>query len=191
MSVLEHSFRRTSFTRTWHLRLEGDTLSCSGRRDIDLRDVERVSLLESPVYGQASLMHRQCKLKVSGRKRGVYIQSLYPDGIGEFEDRSNTYGPLVSALCRRIVRANPKAEFVRGSSGYKLMFYGIALFSGIFGTLMMIGGVVENDAEPIVSAAVLLIAAYITFSIGRTLTRETFDPNDPPDLGPFASAGTE
>lgn len=187
MSSLEHSFRSSTLTRTWTLRLDGDTLSCSGRRDVDLRDVQRVSLLANPVYGHPSLTHRQCKLKVSGRQREIYIQSLHPLGVGEYEDRSDTYGPLVAALCQRIARLNANAEFVSGSTGFKLMFYIMAGLSGVFGALMMIGGIGERDAEPIFAAALLLFAAYITFSIGRSLTRDTFDPSDPPDLGPFVA----
>ncbi len=122
MIEIQYSSRPNAFSPEQVLRLEGDSLILieQGKaKQLALADVVRVRLLVSPglrSYGNEVMpVSGICKLRTrDGGKRT--LTSLHYRGIGQIEDRSDSYAPFIEALLPRIAAANPAAVFLSGMS---------------------------------------------------------------------------
>lgn len=127
MTVRAYSVRNGIFGGERAYRLTPDALCWteSGTNDgrlayADTRAMQLISYA-SPI-GRAL----QCKLtsETGGR---VLLRSAHYLSLGNFEDRTDSYRPFVCELTKRIDAANPKADFIAGSTGLWIMWIAVGL----------------------------------------------------------------
>jgi len=140
----------------------------------DIRAIQLISYA-SPI-GTAL----QCTLRSKAGGK-VKLRSAHYRGLGDFEDRTKTYAPLVQALAGRIDAANPDATFIAGSTGLWILwlvvgliwvgviaFLSLALFAtSLLGTLAVALGF----------GAICLPLIWHEVAGGGA---KTFDPHAPP-----------
>lgn len=181
MTTLKHLVRPHLFAHEQCYTLEADALRFQVRgkdRSLPYSDITSVRVLSYANFGGVQY---QCTVK-SGAHGKLTIRSHHYQSLGAFQDRTDTYFPLVRELCRRVHDHNPQAQFIRGSGWIQTLWLGVLILT-ILGWvvlgLMLLGGGADLDGS--VTFALLLI--FITSISARWLWRskpDLFDPLNPP-----------
>lgn len=106
-SVVTHSFRRNSFTPERTYRLESDALTWtegakSGR--VAYRDIDRARIYSMPPYAGHTVRRTTLRGRFPGK---LGIRAMHSVGLGDTEDRAESYFQFVEELLARIKAANP------------------------------------------------------------------------------------
>jgi hypothetical protein len=181
MTAPVHSVRNSLIDKERHFTLGDDALRWSETGGAeghmpyaDIRDM-RLIAYTSPIGGAL-----QCTLRSkSGGK--VKLRSAHYRSLNNFEDRSATYGPFVSALAERVAEATD-AKFIAGSTGLWLLWLIVGLlFLGLVVVLVLSMFEGLPPAGPwVIAIAVCLIAVPWVWLRLREGKAETFDPEAPP-----------
>jgi hypothetical protein len=185
MGELTHRVRNaiTDRERTW--TLEPDALlwrdDNGGQGQIPYADITRLQLIDYASYGGRIY---QCAIEQKGGK-GAKIRSHSYISLGNFEDRRQTYAPLIRDLAARVAEANPDAEFIAGSTGLWVAWTIVGLLAivmlGFFFASFGAGGPSLNGT--IMVAVILLIGGPIIWRQLKYGRAKSFDPkNVPPEL---------
>lgn len=148
-----------SLWRAWPDRLE--QLSPEGDLvlTVPYRNVRRVRLAFAPGRFQQT----RYLMELSGQRSRLVLTNISFQGFGQFEDRSETFFPLVRQVVAGVEAASPAAEFMAGEQPalYWLMM-AFNLFA--FGMLALV--VLFLPLAPgNVSASVIIKAVVIVFSL--------------------------
>jgi len=171
-------------------RLSRDALCWteSGKTDrrlpyADTRSMQLVS------YASPAGRALQCKLtSKTGDK--VIVRSAHYLDLGEFEDRSESYGPFLRELARRIHAANPDTRFTAGSTLFWILWLAIA---AIWAVVIAFFSVALFETSLLGGLAVALSLGAICVPLIWHEVRQggsrSFDPLDPPEAlaGPAAT----
>lgn len=133
-------------------------------------------------YHAARQRALQCKM--SGRNgEKLYIRSLHYVGLGNFEDRTETYTPFVRDVLLKVAESAPDAKFTVGSTGLWLVWLIFAvILAGVFALMVMIlfdaggGGATTALIGMLIS---VIFGIPIWFGLRRGPSRP-FDPLNPP-----------
>ena len=182
MTAPIHSVRNSLIDkeRTFTLGPEGFRWSAKGGADghmpyAEVRDM-RLIAYTSPI-GETF----QCTVRArTGGK--AKLRSAHYRSLGNFEDRTGTYGPFVKALAERVAVAAPDAKFIAGSTGLWILWLIVGvLLLGLFVILILSMFEVLPPAGPwIIAVAVCLIAVPWAWRRLREGAAKTFDPAAPP-----------
>jgi len=122
----------------------------------------------------------QCTLKSkSGDK--VVIRSAHYVELGDFEDRSMSYGPFVKDLAMRIAKANPNAKFTAGSTLFWIAWIAVA---GIWVVVLALFAVSLFEMSLLAGLAIALSLGAACLPLIWQEVRQggsrSFDPFNPP-----------
>jgi hypothetical protein len=111
------------------------------------------------------------------------ILSTHNAGIGDFEDRGATYGPLVRGLIARVAAANPACRFWAGKRPGTYWGEHIFLFAMLVLLVYVIGLVGGLSLSELVLIKLGILATYIPLMILYTRKNwpRHFDPAAIPD----------
>ena len=179
---LTHTVRKSLFHADWIFELRKDALYWRYGRWENKVPYTEIDSMNLTTWASFAGDRYQCTVH---RRRGrkVKITSHHYVGLGDFEDRSDTYAPFISELCRRVASANRDARFVAGSTG-------LWLFSVVLAVLMLcvgIGVVVVGLSEGVFSATGTVIPLMTMIMVGPLVWKTVrngagggFDPQHPP-----------
>lgn len=198
MTEWAHSVRNgiVSGERTYRLAQDALCWTETGRSDgrlayADARAMQMISYA-SPI-GRAL----QCKVTSTAGDK-VLLRSAHCLSLGAFEDRTDSYGPLVRELAKRIHKANPGAAFVAGSTGLWIVWLVVGLL-WVGAIALLAAALFETvfDAPLLGSFAVALGVCAVCLPLiwreVRSGGSKRFDPLAPPDglLGSAAAQSGE
>lgn len=141
-------------------------------------DIKRVNLIAYAAtngrQGQLSLLTR------TGEK--LVVRSHHFQGLGQFENRSETYGQLVRGLLQRISIANPVAVFVTGSNLYWYLWAMVLALSVIVAAILVYALVAATPPifPMIMSISFIVFCGFIAWHSLGTSRQTPFDPDAPP-----------
>ena len=127
MTEWAHSVRNgiVSGERTYRLAQDALCWTETGRSDGRLAYAD-ARLMQLISYASPIGRALQCKVTSTAGDK-VLLRSAHYLSLGAFEDRTDSYGPLVRELAKRIHKANPGAAFVAGSTGLWLVWLVVGL----------------------------------------------------------------
>lgn len=184
MSEPAHSVRNSLIDQERSFSLGADALNwrdAAGEGQMAYADVRDMRLIgyTSPI-GEA----RQCTLR--GRLGGrVKIRSAHYRGLGNFEDRTETYAPFVAGLAKRVAAQSPQAKFIAGSTGLRIVWLVLGVLCAIVVGLLVLSLFegVPPAAPAIVAVAICVAAVPIAIRRLRADRARSFDPEAlPKDL---------
>jgi hypothetical protein len=162
---IAHSVRASALEpeKTW--KVSGDTLwmCIEGQPDIPLplRAILKLRLSYDPSRIERNLF--RCHLYNTGGKCAT-IQNVHYQGIASFSDRSETYLPFTRALIDRLAAANPRCEFIAGTS--HLSWWAHAAFLTVaFGLLSLALFFLYTAVGPLAIIKLLIVAFFIPTTI--------------------------
>lgn len=170
--------------RTYRLTPDALCWTETGRSDgrlayADARSMQLISYV-SPI-GRAL----QCKVRGATGEKAL-LRSAHYRKLGNFEDRTDSYGPFARELAKRIYEANPKAAFIAGSTGLWLMWLTVGVIW--VGAVALIAAALFEamfDAPLLASFAVALGVCAICLPLiwreVRSGGSRPFDPLAPPE----------
>ena len=185
-----YQFRPSLLQReqTYHLTERALVQSGSGAaREIPFADIAMIRIYGSPgartIGGPVSSGFARCVVCPT-HGRAVVVASRHFVGLGNFEDRSDSFTEFTDALVARVAAANPATVFRAGMPvALWLTWVFIALASVVVTPLLLVVFVVEmadNVAVTLIAAAVYLaIVAVGLAHYGRKLWRIRARPFDP------------
>lgn len=186
MTEWAHRVRNSMFgaERTYRLTPEALCWTETGKSDgrlayADARAMQLISYA-SPI-GRAL----QCKVTSAAGDRAL-LRSAHYLSLGAFEDRTDSYGPFVRELARRIHKTNPGATFVAGSTGLWILWLAVGLlWVGVIALLAAALFETVFDAPLLGSFAVALGVCAVCLPLiwreVRSGGSTRFDPLAPPE----------
>ena len=181
MTELIHSVRNSLASGERTFRLSNDALCWTefgrAQRCLAYADIRAMQLVSyaSPI-GRAL----QCMLRSKAGGK-IKLRSAHYRGLGDFEDRTNTYGPFIRALAGRIGAANPDATFIAGSTGLWILWLVVGLiWVGVVGLLSL--ALFETSLLGTLAIALGFGAVFppLIWREVRSGGAKTFDPHTPP-----------
>jgi hypothetical protein len=179
-SAPAHSVRNSLFGNERAFTLGEDALhwrDTAGEGQMPYADVRDMRLI-----GYASPIGEALQCTVRARWHGkIKIRSAHYRGLGDFEDRSGTYGPFVAALAKRIAARAPEARFIAGSTALWIAWLVIGVLMAIVVGLLILslfGG--APAAQGIMAVAICLAAVPLAIRRIRKDRARTFNPDAPP-----------
>lgn len=176
-----HSVRLSLVSPEQTFSLGPTSLDVSGAgasNNIPYIDIQEIGLI---TYGGYGGLQGQATLRTRAGKK-IKIRSHHYRGLGDFENRSATYRPLMQGLLQHVHAANPSARFVSGSTIMTVVWWvllvclvlmiillGLALLSGKDLNGNVLGG--------FVTALILIPFAWRS---ARRSRQNEFDPAMPP-----------
>jgi hypothetical protein len=119
----------------------------------------------------------RCDLRfASGAALTIY--STHYVGVGEFEDRAATYGPLVRELIARVAAANPACSFKAGKtlgSYWGELIFLLAMVLLLAFVLGLVGGV-SLSALVVIKLGIIAVFVPIMISYARKNRPRGFNP---------------
>ena len=152
-----------------------------GEGQIEYADIHQMRLVSYLYY---NYMHRQCTLHVrSGGK--TCIRSHHYESLGKFDDRTETYVPLVRELARRIASSNPQAHFLAGGTGLWFIWL-VVLLLCVLALIFLVLVILEGTSLPRGAYSILfliIIFGPLAWHMMGRNKQSAFDPaNIPADL---------
>ncbi|MCA8902698.1 MAG: hypothetical protein KDA53_15775 [Hyphomonas sp.] len=121
-------------------------------------------------------------MQLSGARSQVTVSNMHFKGFGNFEDRWDTFEPLVRAVVAGVNKANPAAQFRAGEKPalYYLMLAFVAASFGLLGTVILALPLVPGNVtlSVVVKAAIILFSLPLLFSWLVNARPRRFDPVD-------------
>jgi hypothetical protein len=182
MTAVEYR-RRASLTQTgedlWRAypdRLEQVGPDGALRMTVPYRNVQAVRLAFAPGRFQTS----RFVMELQGTRSQLVLSNMHFVGIGNFEDRSETFLPLVRAVVAGIAAANPAARFTAGErpAFYWLMLAFNAFAFGMLALLLLTLPIVPGNisASVMIKAVVILFTLPLLFSWAMNSRPRRFNP---------------
>lgn len=176
-----HEVRNSLIDSTRHFGVEDDGLTWEegDRRDSRrFQDIKSVHLIAYPGYGGK---HLQCTLTDRKGKK-IKIRSHHYISLGNFQNRSQSYGPFVQLLTAGLGLHGQSVTFYCGSKIMRavwavLFWLSILVLVGYL--FAIIGGVALSWAT-IATIAIFVTLLPTSWAMIRQNKPETFDPNAPP-----------
>jgi len=141
-------------------------------------DIRQVRLIS---YANTGGEQYQCVVTAAGRGR-VKIRSHHYVSLGNFEDRTATYAPLIRDLLKRVAAASPGATFVAGSIGL-LIVWMVVLLLFILGVATAVLAYFDGLAGTwkfAITVGVLILSGPLIWRRLAAGAVRPFDPADPP-----------
>ncbi|XSG82675.1 MAG: hypothetical protein ACPW61_02525 [Methyloligella sp. ZOD6] len=185
MGELIHRVRNSIVDRERDWTLGADALQWreadgkAGR--VAYADIAGLQLIDYASYGGRIY---QCALKPkSGAPLKIRSHSYI--SLGNFEDRRQTYAPLIHGLAGRVAAANPDARFIAGSTGLWIAWTLVGLLTlvmlGVFFASLGAGSLSINAGA--VALVIAILAVPLVWRQVKSGRAKTFDPkNVPPAL---------
>jgi hypothetical protein len=126
--ALTHTVRPNLFTKELTYRLEPDALSWSrGEKSgrVPYAAILRAHIYSQPPYRGQTTRRTILRGKFPGK---LTIQAMHYGGLGNVDDRADSYFPFVEALLARVEAANP-ALAVRVGQPWPLYVFFVVLFA--------------------------------------------------------------
>jgi len=182
MTAVEYR-RRASLTETGEVvwRAFTDRLEQYGpdgvlRMTVPYRNVQAVRLAFAPGRFQTS----RFLLELQGTRSELVLSNMHFAGIGNFEDRSETFLPLVRTVVAGIAAANPAARFSAAERPvYYCLMLGFNAFAfGMLALLLLTLPIVPGNisASVIIKGAVILFTLPLLFSWAVHARPRRFNP---------------
>lgn len=182
MTAVEYR-RRASLTETGEVlwRAFPDRLEQYGpdgtlRMTVPYRNVQAVRLAFAPGRFQTS----RFLMELQGTRSQLVLSNMHFAGIGNFEDRSETFLPLVRTVVTGIAAANPAARFTAGERpAYYWLMLGFNAFAfGMLALLLLTLPIVPGNisASVIIKGVVILFTLPLLFSWAVNARPRRFDP---------------
>lgn len=181
MTTLAHQVRPHLFTDEQSYALEPDALVFTSKGksvSIPYSDITSVRVLSYANYGGVQY---QCTLKTRNHGK-LNIRSHHFRSLGAFDDRTESYFPLVRELCQRVHAHNPQAQFIRGSGWIQTLWL-IVLLICVGGWILLAVLLFEGGADPMASfgfVGVLVLSTYFAVRWSILSKPDLFDPAAPP-----------
>lgn len=175
---LRHSVRNNLIEGECSYVLEPERLSWAGKAgggSVPYGAFTRVHLIG---YAGSGGRQYQATLK---RKDGkpVRIRSHHYVGLGQFEDRGQSYAPFIRELCHRIAAAAPGSRFVSGSTGLWIAWLVVCLLAALL-AILAVSLAYLPSAPALPAILVLLVSAPLIWREACKGPATTFDPDSPP-----------
>lgn len=182
MTAVEYR-RRASLTETGEVlwRAFPDRLEQFGpdgalRMTVPYRNVQSVRLAFAPGRFQTS----RFLMELQGTRSELVLSNMHFAGIGNFEDRSETFLPLVRTVVTGIAAANPVARFTAGERpAYYWLMLGFNAFAfGMLALLLLTLPIVPGNisASVMIKGVVILFTLPLLFSWAVNARPRGFDP---------------
>ncbi len=166
-----HTVRGTYFEREQVWRLEPDAITCEGGGStrapagvarFPYADVVELRLSFAPTRFD-SQRHR-CELRLADG-RAATIVSTHFRAVGDFEDRSASYVPLVRSLVARVAAANPACRFEAGRPA--AAYWGEHLFLLAMALLLalVLGFAADAALGTLVIVKLAIIACFVPLAV--------------------------
>ena len=181
MTEPAHTVRNSLIDKERSFTLGEDALTWrddAGEGRLAYADVRDMRLI-----GYPSLIGEALQCTVRGRRHGkVKIRSAHYRGLGDFEDRTETYAPFVAALAKRVAARAPDARFIAGSTGLRIVWLVLGVLCAIVVGLLVLTLFegVPAAAPAIMAVAICIAAVPIAIRRVRADGARTFDPEAPP-----------
>ena len=138
-------------------------------------DIRQMRLTFAPTRFDSS--RYRCEIQLRNGTLAAIVSTHYA-GIGDFEDRSATYGPLVRGLVGRVAAANPACRFLAGKR--PAVYWGEHIFLLLMLLLLVfvLGATYGLSLGALVLVKLGLLVAYIPLMIVYTRKNwpRAFDP---------------
>lgn len=176
-----HAVRNSLIDATQTYRLGDDALVWQdGDRSEQRRyaDIASVHLISYPGYGGQPL---QCTLKDRAGKK-IKIRSHHYVSLGNFEDRTATYGPFIRELAARLGTHGQDVAFHCGSRimwAVWVTLFWLSLLVLVGYVFALIGGV-EISWNTISPLVVLVVFLPVSRAMMGQSWAGTFEPGSPP-----------
>ena len=181
MTEPAHTVRNSLIDKERTFSLGADALNWrdeAGEGHMAYADVRDMCLIGyTSLIGEA----RQCSLRGRGGGK-VKIRSAHYRGLGNFEDRTETYAPFVAGLAKRVAARAPDAAFIAGSTGLRIVWLVLGVLCAIVVGLLVLSLFegVPPAAPAIVAVAICIAAVPIAIRRVRSDRALRFDPEAPP-----------
>lgn len=183
-SNLAHSVRNSHRDTETAFTLGEDMLDWDNggeQGSVPYREIKELNLITYAAdAADPDAIHGQLIIRTKGGK-SFKMRSHHLKGLGSYENRAETYVPLVRDLVRLVAAANPDARFVSGSSALRTVWLVIAVLVGLVALALGLAVIGEGFRVDILSGC--LVAAFLawtSFRRFRDYGAATFDPADPP-----------
>ncbi len=181
MTVVTHEVRNSLIdpARNFRTNSEGLQWQAGGETSAkNFSEIVTLHLISYPGYGGQPL---QCTLIDRAGKK-IKIRSHHYVSLGNFEDRTATYGPLIRELIAGLEATGDQVHFYRGSNMMRavwsvLFWLSVLVLIGCGFTLIGGAGLSFGAIAPMTVVAVFLPVCWAM--IGRSKAG-VFDPKAPP-----------
>jgi hypothetical protein len=138
--------------------------------------VRRVRLAFAP----GRMQQTRFLAELTGARSQLTLTSMHFKGIGSFEDRFDTFEPLIRKVVAGVAAANPSAEF---RAGERPAYYGLMLVFNIlaFGFLALVVlalpiSIGDVSMTSLIKLGIVLISLPLMFSWAVNSRPRRFDP---------------
>jgi len=181
MTAPTHTVRNSLLDKERTFTLGADALCWrdrNGEGQIPYANVREMRLISyTSLVGEAF----QCTVRARNDDLAK-LRSAHYWRLGDFEDRTSTYAPLVAGLAKRIAANAPGARFVTGSTALWITWLVIGILCAIVVALVILSlfESVPPAACGIAAIAICIGAAPIVIHRARHDRARRFDPEAPP-----------